>query len=77
MMTPDIQDASTITSWVNNMILSLRNNIIIIKFWFSLATVSTWLIMRTVVLILCPYIQLILVELIIFGDIDNLVTFNR
>ena len=77
-MTTYLQYSSTINSWVKNMIPSLRNNIIIIiKFWLCVNIFSTGVLTRTVVLILCPCIQLILVNIIIFGEIGNLVNLRR
>ena len=68
---------STITSWINNMLLSLMNNIITIQFWLCVNTVPTRLLLRTAVLILCPWSQWILVYLMIFGEIWNLLTLRR
>ena len=74
---PYLRDASTITSWVKKMVLSLRDNIIVIKFWFCVTISLTGLLIRTVIVILCPWIQCILSHLIIFGNLGTLVTFRR
>ena len=76
-ITLDLQDASNITYWVNNILLSLSKNIITIKFLFFVTTVPKGLLLRTIVLIICPLNQWILEYLIIFGEIGNLVAFRR
>ena len=68
---------SIITSCVNNMILSLRGNIIIIQFWFCVTTVPTGRLIITVLIILLPWSQLTLANLIISSKFGNLSTFRR
>ena len=77
IITPDIQYLSTIHSWVKNMVLSLTDNIITIKLWLCITIAPTVILISTLVFILCPWCQYILVKLIISDAIWNLVTFRR
>ena len=77
MMNPDIQDKSTITSWVKKMFLFLRYNIIITKFWFYVTIYLTWILIITIVVILWPWSQCILVGIIILGNLGKVVTSRR
>ena len=76
-MTPHLKYASIITSFIKNMVLSIGYYIIIIKLRLCVTIFTTGILTRNMVVILYPWSQCILVELLIFGDIENLVTFRR
>ena len=76
-MTPYLQDAYIMTCCVNTMLLSLGDDTTINFFWLCVTITPKVYPIRTVVLILLPWDQCILIGLILFSDIRDLANSRR